>query len=232
MISEVQNIDRMDFLSQFPDKFFDWAIDDPPYFKGPEKRKYYGQKVSNIGVKRIDYPVTNEWVVPGKEYFDELIRVSKNQIVWGVNYYDYVFGSGRIVWDKVNFDSSFSDCELAYCSAHDTTRLFRFMWNGMLQGKSVEQGAIMQGNKTLNEKRIHPTQKPIPLYQWQYKKYTNPGDKIVDCHLGSGSNRIAAHLAGCDFYACELDKTHFDNQNERFKKAIAMPLFDDREAVA
>lgn len=226
MKSEVYNIDRMAMLAKYPDKYFDWAIDDPPYFKGPEKRMFYGQKISNKGVKRIDYPVTNTWIVPGKEYFDELIRVSKNQIIWGCNYYEYVFGPGRIVWDKINHDSSFSDCELAYCSIHDTTRMFKFMWNGMLQGKSMELGHVMQGNKALNEKRIHPTQKPVPLYQWLYKKYTKQGDKIIDCHLGSGSNRIAAYFAECDFYACELDATHYANQDERYNKAIAMPLFD------
>lgn len=218
MISEVKLMHRMDFLKQFPDKYFDWAVDDPPYFSGPEKRQYYGQKFSSKGVKRIDYPVTTEWQVPGKEYFDLLIQKSKNQIIWGVNYYDYHFGSGRIVWDKCNGESSFSDCELAYVSSHDSVRLFRYMWNGMMQGKSISEGHIMQGNKKLNEKKIHPTQKPVSLYKWVFMNYCSPGQKIVSCHVGSGSDRISAYDYGCDFYGCELTQEHFNNQQIRFKE--------------
>lgn len=218
MISEVKLADRMAYLSQWPDKHFDWAFDDPPYFSGPEKRGHYGQRISSKNVKRIDYPKTDTWEVPGAEYFNELIRVSKNQIIWGVNYYDYVFGSGRIVWDKVNGESSFSDCELAYCSIHDSVRMFRFMWNGMMQGKSISEGHIMQGNKKLNERKIHPTQKPIPLYKWQYMTYAKTGDKIIDCHVGSGGNRIAAYEYGCDFFGCELSLQHFTNQDLRFEQ--------------
>lgn len=225
-ISEVTNIDRMEYLSQFPDNYFDLVVDDPPYFSGPECRRYYGKKESSIKVKRVDYDVTPQWVVPGKEYFDEVKRVSKHQIIWGSNYYEYFFGPGLIIWDKVNYDSSFSDCEIAYCSVHDSTRLFRYMWNGMLQGKSIDEGHLMKGNKKLNEKRIHPTQKPIALYQWLFQRYTKPGFKVGDFHLGSGSSRIAAYFADIDFYACELDKTHFANQEIRFQNHIAEPLFE------
>lgn len=221
MVSKVQLMHRMEFLKQFPDKFFDWVVDDPPYFSGPEKRKFYGYKNSSIGVKRVDYDVTTEWQVPGKEYFDLLIQKSKNQIIWGVNYYDYQFPSpGRIVWDKVNADSTFSDCEIAFCSAHDTVRLFRYMWNGMNQGKSISEGHIMQGNKKLNEKRIHTTQKPVNLYKWIYLKYIKEGDVVGDCHLGSGSHRIAAYEYGIDFYASELTKENYQNQEIRFKQHI------------
>ena len=96
----------LDVMRQYPDKYFDVAIVDPPYFSGPEKRKYYGRKVSPIGVNRL-YDETSEWQIPKRDYFDELFRVSKNQIIWGVNYFDYPFGPGRIVWDKVNGQSSF-----------------------------------------------------------------------------------------------------------------------------
>jgi len=217
MINEVQLIDRVEFLNQFPDKFFDWIFDDPPYFSGPERRGYYGKTQSTNNVKRVDYAKTPEWIVPGKDYFDLVIRKSKNQIIWGVNYYEYQFGSGRIVWDKVNADSSFSDCEIAYCSSHDSVRLFRYMWNGMMQGLNITNGHIQQGNKKLNEKRIHPTQKPENLYKWQLSRYAKPGDKIGSCHVGSGSDRIAAYDYGCDFYGSELSPVHYNNQEERFK---------------
>ena len=166
------NEDCMDVMKRYPDNYFDLAIVDPPYFSGPEKRKFYGRKVSPIGVSRL-YGETSEWQIPNRDYFDELFRVSKNQIIWGVNYFNYSFGSGRIVWDKVNGHSSFSDCEIAYCSLHDSTRLFRYMWNGMMQGKSISEGHIQQGNKALNEARIHPTQKPVNLYIWLLHTYEN-----------------------------------------------------------
>lgn len=220
MISEVKLSDRIEYLSQWPDKYFDWAIDDPPYFSGPEKRGYYGRSESTTLVKRVNYDKTSTWIVPGEKYFNELIRVSKNQIIWGVNYYDFIFGPGRIVWDKVNGDSSFSDCELAYCSAHDSVRMFSFMWNGMMQGLSLTNGKRQQGNKKLNEKRIHPTQKPIALYKWLYETYATPGDKIIDCHVGSGSSRIAAYDYGCDFYGCELNEQHYAKQEDRFHQYL------------
>lgn len=133
------NMDCMDGMKEFPDKYFDLAVVDPPYFTGPEKRGFYGRRVSPIGVKRV-YRVSEEWKIPEKEYFDELIRVSKNQIIWGCNYFKYGFLPGRIVWDKCNGNSVFSDCEIAACSIHDSVRLFRYMWNGMMQGKSVNEG--------------------------------------------------------------------------------------------
>lgn len=105
--------DCMNVLSQLPDKSFDLAIVDPPYFSGPERRQFYGNKVSSIGVSRI-YAKSEKWQVPSSEYFDELRRVARNYIVWGCNYFDYVFAHGRIVWDKCNGASSFSDCEIAY----------------------------------------------------------------------------------------------------------------------
>ncbi len=156
---------------------------------------------------------------PTKEYFDELFRVSKNQIIWGCNYFDYIFPStGRIVWDKCNGKSTFSDCEIAYCSSHDSVRMFRFMWNGMMQGKSIEEGHIMQGNKKLNEKRIHPTQKPVTLYEWLLTKYAREGDIILDTHVGSGSSLIACERLGFEYIACDIDPFYFAAANERIAK--------------
>lgn len=136
------NLDCMQGMKHFPDKYFDLAIVDPPYFSGPERREYYGRAVSSIGVKRRLYHKMDTWEVPGEDYFKELFRVSKEQIVWGCNYFDYPFGPGRIIWDKCNGASSYSDCEIAYCSLHDSVRMFRYMWNGMLQGKSLTEGWI------------------------------------------------------------------------------------------
>lgn len=210
--------DCIEVMRQWPDNKFKLAIVDPPYFSGPEKRKYYGQRVSGKNVKRIDYPVTGEWNVPREDYFQELLRVSEHQIIWGCNYFKWHFGPGRIIWDKVNFDSSFSDCEEAYCSLHDSIRLVRYMWNGMMQGKSLKEGHVMQGNKKLNEKRIHPTQKPILLYKWILQQYAQEGWNILDTHLGSGSHRIAAYDMGFDFTGIEITDTHFDRQENRFQQ--------------
>lgn len=218
-------MDCMEAMRQMPDKCFDLAVVDPPYFSGPERRGYYGCKVSKIGVHR-DYPISPKWDIPVQEYFTELERISKHYIVWGCNYFDFRFSPGRIVWDKCNGDSSFSDCEIAATNCHDSVRLFRFMWNGMMQGKSITNGHIQQGNKQKNEIRIHPTQKPVLLYTWIFQKYAKPGDKILDTHLGSGSSRIAAYDAGLDFTGFEISKEYFDKQEERFVAHIAqMSLF-------
>ena len=215
--SEVYNIDCIEYMKTLPDKAFDLSLVDHPYFSGPEKRGYYGQKVSKVGVRR-DYPISPTWNIPSSEYFSELERVSKHYIVWGCNYYNFIFPPGRIVWDKCNDKSSFSNCEIAATNLHNSVRIFRFMWNGMLQGKSVAEGQVMQGNKRLNELRIHPTQKPIALYRWIFNRYTKPGNKILDTHLGGGSSRIAAYEMGLDFIGCEIDKEYFDAQATRFEE--------------
>lgn len=212
-------------MQTLPDKAFDLAVVDPPYFSGPERRGYYDERISRIGVHR-DYPISPEWQIPRTEYFAELQRVSRQYIVWGCNYFDFVFAHGRIVWDKCNQASSYSDCEIAATNCHESVRLFRYMWNGMLQGKSVSEGHIMQGNKKLNEIRIHPTQKPVALYTWIFGRYAQPGCKILDTHLGSGSSRIAAYDAGLDFVGCEIDPDYFAAQEARYQAHVAqMSLF-------
>lgn len=216
-MNEVYNVDCMEYMRTLPDKSFDLAVADPPYFSGPERRGYYGRKVSPIGVRR-DYPVSPKWDIPDAAFFTELDRVAKRYIVWGCNYFDFVFPHGRIVWDKCNGESSFSDCEIAATNCFESVRLFRYMWNGMCQGKSIEEGHIQQGNKSLNEKRIHPTQKPVALYTWLLRRYAKPGWKILDTHLGSGSSRIAAYDLGFDFVGCEIDPYYFKAQDERFSE--------------
>lgn len=219
-MNRVFNMDCMEAMRKIPDKWFDLAVVDPPYFSGPERRGYYGNKISPIGVHR-DYPISPEWSVPGTEYFQELERVSRNYIVWGCNYFDFRFAPGRIVWDKCNGSSSFSDCEIAATNCHNSVRLFSYLWNGMMQGKSVSEGRIQQGNKTLNEKRIHPTQKPVALYTWLFSRYAKPGGKILDTHIGSGSSRIAAYALGLDFIGFEIDPYYFAAQEQRFSACTA-----------
>lgn len=216
----------MNYMPKLPDKYFDIAVVDPPYFSGPEKREYYGRAVSPIGVHR-HYKPSNEWNVPDQSYFDELLRVSRHQIVWGCNYFDYPFRPGRIVWDKCNGESSFSDCEIAYCSMHDSVRMFRYMWNGMLQGKSIEEGHIQQGNKKLNEIRIHPTQKPVNLYRWIIRKYIPNGWKVLDTHVGSASSLIAYEEAGLAYIGFEKDQSCYDLAMKRLNDyKLQMTLFD------
>lgn len=216
-LNSCYNMDCMTGMAEFPDKYFDLAVVDPPYFSGPERRQFYGSKVSKIGVHR-EYPASPVWSIPSDKYFTELMRVSKHYIVWGCNYFRYNFAPGRIVWDKCNQNSSFSDCEIAATDLFSSVKLFRFMWNGMLQGKSISEGHIQQGNKSLNEKRIHPTQKPVNLYSWIFKNFARQGDKVIDTHLGSGSSRIAAYEADLQFVGFEIDKTYFELEEQRFRE--------------
>ena len=220
------NMDCIKGMKQFPDNYFDLAIVDPPYFEGPNKREFYGHNISPIGVKKI-YKEIKYWEIPNALYFEELFRVSKNQIVWGCNYYDYKFGTGRIIWDKVNGQSDYSDCEIAFCSMHNSVRLFRYMWNGMMQGKSIDEGYIQQGNKKLNEKRIHPTQKPIALYEWILSKYSKNNDVILDTHVGSASSLIACHRTNHKFVGFELDPYYYAKAKERLDAEMAqMSIYD------
>ena len=198
----------MELMARYPDKYFDLAIVDPPY--GMIKNTYgSGSK----GVKaNFDCSINNHryWdTAPSREYADELMRVSKRQIVWGANHFISIFphdSSCWIVWDKQNGDNDFADCELAYTSFKTAVRMFTFRWNGMLQGDMKNK-----------EHRIHPTQKPVKLYEWLLDNYAKEGDKILDTHLGSGSIAIACHNRKFDLTACELDKEYFDAAIKRIE---------------
>ena len=196
-----------EFMKSVPDGHYDLAIVDPPYFDGPNKTGYYGKGYSSLGVQRAKhYDTLPVWKVPGPEYFTELRRVSKNQIIWGANHFAGVSdfsGPGWIVWDKLNGESSFADAELAYSSFDKAVRVFRYVWNGMHQGQ-------YGGNKALNEKRIHPTQKPVALYEWLLAKYAKPGQRVLDTHLGSASIAIAALSMGFELDGVELDPAMYD----------------------
>lgn len=211
--------DCMDYMRSLPDRAFDLAIVDPPYYSGPECRSYYGNKSSKVGVLS-QYFQSKKWDVPTAEYFDELKRVARFYIVWGCNYYDYIFSHGRIVWDKCN-SLFLSDCEIAATNLINSVKLFPFMWNGMMQGKSVLEGRTQQGNKRLNEKRIHPTQKPVALYKWLLNTYAKAGYKILDTHLGSGSSAIAAYELGYEFVGIEINEDYYNATVKRVKDATA-----------
>lgn len=210
MISEVKNIDCIEYMRQFPDKHFELAIVDPPYgidhaeIAGKQSGKKYGKAAA----AKANYAV-KEWdkSIPTKLYFDELFRVSQNQIIWGANYMCQFLphSMGWVFWDKDNGSNGFSDGELAFTSFKRGLRKYKFTWNGMIQHDMK--------NKEL---RIHPTQKPVALYRWLLQNYANPGDKILDTHLGSGSSRIAADIESFDFYGCELDPDYFAASCKRF----------------
>ena len=201
---KITNEDNLALMARYPDNYFDLAIVDPPY-------KDNFEIVANCKAAKVkkDYNLKTLNGQPKKEYFDELIRVSKNQIIWGINYYPFYFGAGRLVWDKDN-TGVYSDCELAFHSFSDVTRKFKYRWNGMIQHD--------MSNK---ETRIHPTQKPIPLYKWLLDKYAKQGDKILDTHLGSGSIAIACHDYDFELTACELDKEYFDKAIQRIKNHVS-----------
>lgn len=205
-------------MREFPDNYFDLAVVDPPYYSGPEKRIQYGSKRSPIGVSHTYQPSAKAWSIPEAAYFQELERVSKNQIIWGCNYFYWHFPPGRIIWDKCNDSSFLSNCEIASCSLHKSVRLYRYMWNGMMQGKSVNEGWRQQGNKALNERRIHPTQKPVNLYRWIIQQYILQGWKILDTHVGSASSLIAYEEAKLPYVGFEIDPLRYDSARNRLKE--------------
>lgn len=212
--------DCLEVMRVLPDKAFDLAITDPPYFDGPNRTGYYGKGYSSLGVQRARYYAeTKSWSVPEAEYFTELQRVSRHQIIWGANHFADRFNSASpswIVWDKDNGASTFADAELAYCSMDCAVRIFRYVWNGMHQGQ-------YGGDKRKNEPRIHPTQKPVALYEWLLDNYAEAGQKILDTHMGSGSSAIAAKTRGFEYCGCEMDPDHFADAAKRIEAAARQP---------
>lgn len=231
MNSIVTNEDCMALMARTPDKFYDLAIVDPPYGIG-EARGQNKSRSQNRVDPRNGKPINANGMkysikawdakTPDAVYFSELFRVSKNQIIWGANFFlDFLPSTpSMIIWDKVNGENDFADVEIAWTNFKRAARLFSFMWAGMRQGSPAD-GKIMQGNMAKRELRIHPTQKPVALYRWLLKNYAKAGDKILDTHLGSGSSRIAAHEMGFDFTGCELDKDYFEAQEKRFAKYLS-----------
>ena len=192
----ITNEDNMLLMARYPDNYFDLAIVDPPYGLG--KRIVNGGSVSNL-IKNQNKKVKN-WddSTPSKEYFNQLKRVSKNQIIWGGNYFDLLPTRCFIVWDKTIHGNTYADADFAWTSFDTPARIYK------------ENIAI-----TTSEGRIHPTQKSIKLYKWLLDKYAKEGDKILDTHLGSGSIAIAAHDYKYELTACELDKEYYDKAIQR-----------------
>lgn len=195
----ITNEDNMELMKRYPDKHFDLAIVDPPYGINAGKM--------TMGTGKHNFKKGKDWDsdIPNKEYFDELFRVSKNQIIWGGNYFPLPLNNNWIAWDKLNPNLSFSEFELAWCSIDKNTRIFKRL-STLPDDDGVKQ---------------HPTQKPIKLYKWILDKYAKPGDKILDTHLGSGSIAIACHDYGFELTCCELDVDYYDKAIDRIKNHIS-----------
>ena len=194
----------------------DWCITDPPYGIGAATSSTWGPgrlaKATQYTVKQWDKQRIE------KPYFDIMREVSKEQIIFGGNYYtDYLPPSSCwIVWDKVNGENNYADCELAWSSYKGAVRLFRYMWHGMLQGNAKKR-----------EKRVHPTQKPLPLLEWLLNKYTKEGDLILDAFMGSGTTAVACYKLKRRYIGFELDEEYFNLANERLDAVKAqMSIFD------
>lgn len=232
------NMDCMEYMRSLPDKAFDLAVVDPPYGIGvdrqsngagtgvsPEnntaaklkKNRLKGSgKLKNRALNVFD--TSWDCSPPGEEYFQELFRVSENQVIWGGNYFHLPPTRGIICWDKEQTFLNFSQWEMAWTSFDFPAKIFRFSNRGFTcRDKSA---------------KIHPTQKPIHLYSWLFSELAKPGFKILDTHLGSGSSRIAAYDLGLDFVGCEIDKTYFELQEERFNKHSSQcSLFVEPEQI-
>lgn len=208
---QVLNIDCQKYMKDCVDNQFDLAIVDPPYFDGPNQPDYYCNRSGNpLPHKNIKWQSPKEWKVPDEDYFTELKRVSKHQIIWGINYYPAfisLVGPGRLIWDKKNDVSTFSKAEIASASMITSVQMFRYLWMGFIQENAAEK-----------EKKIHPTQKPVALYEWVLQNFAKPGYSILDTHLGSGSSAIAAIKLGFDFVGCELDEHYYKKATERISE--------------
>lgn len=217
------NMDCMQALKQMPDKSVDLAIVDPVYgdvTKGGYMTHNVGQHIGTGKANQRGYHASL-WQQKKTEsaYFKELLRVSKAQIIWGGNYFcnDLPISQGWIVWDKKHPEGiKFADCELAWTSFNVATRMFRFMWNGMLQENMKDK-----------EQRQHPTQKPVALYKWLLEKYANKGDIILDTHVGSASSLIACHQTGYNYIGFEIDEIYYKKAKERLERETAqMTIYD------
>ena len=201
------NCDNIEFMKTKPDNYYDLAIVDPPY--GLDFAKYNRVSKASNGEKYISNNYKKgDWdnIIPTLEYFKELFRVSKNQIVWGGNYFNLPPNQNFIFWYKQNPVSNFSDGEYAWTSFKKPALCFDYRYYGNLEGN------------TSASKKYHPTQKPVKLYEWTLTNYAKKGDKILDTHRGSASLDIACHNLGFDLVTCELDTDYFNDGNKRLKQ--------------
>ncbi len=205
-----ENIDCMVGMARYPDKHFDLAIVDPPYQGNDAIGMTDCKRKSAQATKRTVYRLFDN-VAPDERYFAELRRVSKNQIIWGGNFFG--LSGGVIAWNK--HGTAFGEGECAVCSTHKSVRFFDFVWNGMIQGDMKNK-----------ENRIHPTQKPIALYKWLLKNYAKQGDLILDTHVGSASSLIACHDMGFDAVGFELDADYYKASKQRLDDFMRQPRID------
>jgi len=201
-------------LPSFPDGYFDLAIVDPPYGINADQKR--GDTGRNGHIKQRDYHIGNwDKGIPTPEYFSEIKRVSKNQIIWGGNYFlDYLGNTSCfVVWDKDNSDNLYADCELAWTSFDTAVRKVKYRWHGFLQGDMKNK-----------ENRVHPTQKPVSLYRWLLENYAKPGQLILDTHVGSASSLIACESMGFDYVGFEIDPDYYAAAKNRMSKGIQAVL--------
>ena len=193
----ITNEDNMELIKRYPDNYFDLAIVDPPYGLGNKTTSGGSKRNSNARFEE------HKWddEIPKDDYFEELFRVSKKQIIWGGNYFPYIWKNGcrgLITWDKMVYIPTMSQIEYAWFSEDKLPKLVKINNN--------------------DSNRLHPTQKPVKLYEWLLMNYAKEGDKILDTHLGSGSIALACHNLGYDLTACELDKEYFDKAIKRINE--------------
>lgn len=204
----LHNMDCMDGMAGYPDGYFDLAICDPPYGQNIHKMNFTKSGAIKVGkkcvAKRHDFRNKADWDNnrPDAAYFTELFRVSKQQIIWGGNYFADMLppSKGFIVWDKrvlPNMTNDYADCEMAWCSI-GVARMFRYLYNGMLQGDMKNR-----------EERVHPTQKPVVLYTWLLDRYARQGNIILDTHVGSASSLIACEMRGYQYVGFEIDPNYY-----------------------
>lgn len=210
---DIRNMDCMELMREFPDKHFDLAIVDPPYGIGEAGQRNVSGDRPTVKWKNPTspkYKTFDDSEPPLPEYFTELMRASKNQIVWGGNYFTENLppSKGWIVLDKkADIKEHLSMCELAWSSFDRKCNKFEYLWAGFKKAEQVE--------------RIHPTQKPVKLYDWLLRNYAEPGQRILDTHMGSGSIAIACHYFGAHLTASELDKDYYEAACERIKRETA-----------
>ena len=221
-----ENRDCMEGMAEYPDNHFDLAIVDPPYSVGASDGKFgrgglggNGYSPSPINKNLHHYKQHN--ARPTQAYFKELFRVSRQQIIWGSNYYNqHLPNSGAVVWDKVkDCNPVLSDCEIAFQSINEMVKICRIQWFGFAKSK----GGLLAGEKGI----IHPNQKPVSLYRWLLENYAKPGDLILDTHVGSASSLIACEALGFDYVGYELDADYYAAAVKRIEDWRAMPLFDN-----
>jgi site-specific DNA-methyltransferase (adenine-specific) len=222
----ITNEDNMELMARYPDNYFDLAIVDPPYGIGASKQSQSSSKIKgrkNSIVKRSTLNSKN-WDndIPTKDYFNELFRVSKAQIIWGGNYFPLPLINSWIVWNKLQVLETRSDGEMAWTSFKRPLKIVPLLQDGFKRGQNVGYNQPVIYNEPFSGKQtIHPTQKPVALYKWLLSNYAKEGDKILDTHLGSGSIAIACHDYGFDLTACELDAEYYQKAMQRINNHLA-----------